>query len=484
MAPSLTGRLPRLIRDVGSSFADQVYLVGGAVRDLLLGRPVSDWDLACHQARNLADALAAAAGSRPVTLRATPLVLRVPVKDLGHVDVIELAAPDVAADLLRRDFTVNALALKLASGQIIDPAGGLADLSARVLRAVSDSVFAQDPARLLRAYRLSAELGFAIADDTRQAIRRDRELLSRSAPQRWGREILLLGAIEGPAAPALATMDEDGLLDCVLPAWSDLRGVSQGPYHHLDVLGHTLACVAAADALITEPGDIFPSSAALLREVLASAVTRMTLRAGALLHDIGKPSVRTVDEDGRIWFRGHEIVGAEMAACETKRWGWPRTVRAAAVTVVRLHMRVLDLARDAVVRGEEPTDAALRRLMRDAGAAWTVLYVAGAADLLAAQGPATDRELQNRMLAQMDAMITRTFAMSRLEPRPRLVSGHDLMRWLGIPPGRLVGKLLAAIEAAREEGKVRTAEEAIALARAIIADEVPGGRFQKPDARN
>ncbi|MCX7597571.1 MAG: HD domain-containing protein [Armatimonadetes bacterium] len=473
MVPRLTDKLPPPLREVAGGLAGEVYLVGGAVRDLLLGRPVSDWDLACVHARRLAEAVAAAVGSPVVTLRKTPLVLRVPTESLGHVDVIELPAGDVTADLMRRDFTVNALALDLTSGEVVDPAGGLADLSARVLRSTTESVFAQDPARLLRAYRLSAELGFTIAEETRQAIRRDRGLLLKSAPQRWGREFLLLCAVQGPAAPALAAMDEDGVLDQVLPGWSDMRGMTQGPYHHLDVLGHTLAAVAATDALIADPRKVFPSSAPSLGDSLRSILSRAILRAGVLLHDLGKPSVRTVDENGRIWFRGHESVGADMAAHVTKQWGWPRAVREAVARVVRLHLRVLDLARNAATQGREPTDTALRRLMRDAGAAAVVLYVAGAADLLATQGPATDRALQGRLLAQMDAMLARTFALRCLEPEPRLVSGHDLMRHLGIPPGRMIGKLLGAIEAAREEGKVSTVEEALTLARAMLAAESP-----------
>lgn len=481
MAPSLGDKLPALLREVAAGFAGDVYLVGGAVRDLLLGRPVSDWDLACPHARALADALAVAAGGRPVTLRSVPLVLRIPVGDLGHVDVIDLPGGDVTHDLMRRDFTVNALALHLASGQIVDPTGGWADLEARVLRGITDRVFAEDPTRLLRAYRLSAELGFSIAEATRQAIRRDRFMLSRAPAQRWGREILLLCAAEGTVAPAVAAMDEDGLMDQALPAWADMRGVTQGPYHHLDVHGHTLAALAAADELIARPEKFFALSATSLRTELSNGEMRAAVRAGVLLHDLGKPSVRTVDEDGRIWFRGHEAVGAEMAASETKRWGWPRALRQAVTDVVRLHMRVLDLARDTVLRGQGPTDAALRRLRRDAKDAVVALYLACAADLLAARGPATDPDLQGGMLAQMDAMIARTLALHSLEPRHRLVSGHDLMQHLGIPPGKLVGALLAAIEAAREEGRVRTAEEALELARAMLAAEAPGGEARRAE---
>jgi len=475
MAPGLADKLPALLRDVAAAVSGDVYLVGGAVRDVLLGRRVSDWDLACTAAEELAQAVAAATGTRPITLRSAPLVLRVPAAELGHVDVIELPTGDVTHDLLRRDFTVNALALNLASGAIVDPVGGLADLEAGVLRGVSESVFSHDPTRILRAYRLCAELGFGIHDATRQAIRRDRSLLAHAPPQRWGREMLLLCAVEGPVAQVLSAMDEDGVMDQVLPAWSDMRGVTQGPYHHLDVLGHTLAALGAADVLIASPEEAFALSAGGLRVALRSDELRAAVRAGVLLHDVGKPSVRTVGEDGRIWFRGHEGVGAEIAEHETKRWGWPKAVREAVVRVVRLHMRLLDLARDAVLRGQGPTDAALRRLLRDAEAAVPALYVAGAADLLAARGPATDQDLQGRILTHLDTMLARSFQISSSGQRSRLVSGHDLMRHLGIPPGKLVGALLEAIEAAREEGRLTTAEEAIALARAILAGGASGG---------
>jgi putative nucleotidyltransferase with HDIG domain len=381
-------------------------------------------------------------------------------------DVTRLEPSGLPADLARRDFTINALALDLRDAELHDPTAGQDDLRAGLVRAIADAAFGDDPARLVRAYRLSAELGFAIEDGTRALLRRDRHLLASSPPQRWGKEMLLLCAADGPVAPTLGLMDEDRVLDEALPGWADLRGVAQGPYHHRDALGHTLEALAAADRLLADPGILYPSSADALAGQARRPSFRAAVRAAVLLHDIGKPAARTTDEAGRILFRGHGALGAETASRLVRRWGWPKAVRSAVETVVRLHMRQIHPVPDAGSKARHAWDTAVRRLSRDAGPAFLALFVVGAADFLAARGPAA--EPAQALVGELDSMLARALELRRAEvAAPRLVTGRDLMALLGIGPGPRLGAILRAIEAARQEGRLATREEALAMAREL-----------------
>jgi putative nucleotidyltransferase with HDIG domain len=445
------------------------YLVGGAVRDLLLGRPIKDWDVVSRQACALAKAVAREAKRPCLRLHEEPLTLRVPLAEQISVDIVQLGAEGLRAELARRDFTVNALALAVASGELLDWVGGLRDLEARLLRATGPTVLTADPARLIRAYRLAAELGFKLAPGTRRLIRAARDYLGRAASQRWGLELLKLLDAVGPAAKVLGWMEADGLLDKLLPAAAEMRDLEQGGYHHLDVLRHTLAAVGAADRLLAAPERYYPRSAPQLTPFLGSASARAKLRAAALLHDIGKPRTRQVDPAGRIRFLGHAELGKQLAETTLLAWGWPRTVRVAVARLVELHMRPLTLARESVGQGTRPTDRALRRLAREAGEVLPALFLLAAADLAAARGPSSSRAEQRALLRQMDEMLARIMARPDISAPRRLLTGHDLMRALGLSPGPQVGQLLRALQEAQDAGEVNTPEEALSLARQRLA---------------
>jgi tRNA nucleotidyltransferase/poly(A) polymerase len=469
MTVALLDRVPALVRAVADAVPGGVYIVGGAVRDLLLGRTVRDWDLAADRPEEVARAVADRTHSRVVVMRDEPLALRVPVRRLGTVDVTLLDPAGPTEDLLRRDFTINALALDPQSGEMLDPAGGAEDLRRAIVRIVRETALADDPARIVRAYRLAGDLGFRIDGATRDLLRRDRRLLADAAPQRLGAELLRLFEGRRPVGPVMAWMDADRVLDEVLPAWADLRGVAQGHYHHRDVLGHTLEAVDFADLLLSSAAAFFPRAGRGLREALAHPHRRASVRAAVLLHDLGKPPMRFVDDAGRIWFRGHEARGADMAAALTRAWGWPRTMHKAISQMVGGHMRVMHLCRDTAARGAVATDSALRRLLRDEPDAVPGVFLVGVADLLASRGPATRNDLRRGMLAQLGEMAARCLELREEERRrPRLVTGADLMVAFGLSPGPPVGRLLAAIAAAREAGEATTRDEALALARDIL----------------
>ncbi len=294
---------------------ETAWLVGGAVRDRLLGRAgrPPDVDLAvAGDVEAAARRLARAARAAVFPLSEAFGAWRVVARDGGwQADLSPLTGETIEQDLGQRDFTVNAIAEPLAGGELVDPTGGRADLAARRLRMVSAASLAADPLRVLRLPRFASELAFEADPATVAAATRYADGLREVAAERVFAELKrIVGAAD--ALGGLELMEEVGATAAVLPELCALRGVEQSHYHHRDVHGHTLEVLAETVALERDPGVVFgdeqaPAIAALLAEPLADELTRGTaLRFGALLHDIAKPQTRGVTGEGRVTFMGHD----------------------------------------------------------------------------------------------------------------------------------------------------------------------------------
>ena len=461
--------LPEPLRCLAEASSIRAYLVGGAVRDLMLGRPVTDWDVAADDACAAAQIVAQYAGRNPVQMHPSPATFRIPLPD-GHIDVVQLTADDLVVDLSRRDFTVNAMAIELREGAyVIDPFGGMKHLRAGIIETVSETSMRDDPVRVVRAYRLAAELGFRIGPRTREQAKKAARWLQASATQRWGHELLRLFDTPLLAGPAVEWMEADGVLEQLFPYAEEMRGIGRGGFHHKDVLGHTLEALRHADRLLEAPRSVFVNSAERVGEYLKQRFARCTVRAAVLLHDIGKPATYHQAPDGRVTFYDHDDVGAAMAEDELRRWAWPKALRQAVVRLVDIHMRPLQLARAHMEDNAPITDRALRHLANDAGEHLPALFLVSAADLMAARGPASTPEEHRQMLQLLDEMLHRAVLSTVAHPRQRLINGHDLMRGLGLSPGPLLGSILNAVHAAQDEGRIRTRAEALSLARQLLA---------------
>ncbi|HEY1711281.1 MAG TPA: HD domain-containing protein [Solirubrobacteraceae bacterium] len=444
------------------------WLVGGTVRDRVLGRETADFDVAtAGSAGDVARALGRAAGGFAFELSETFGAWRIVAHDrTWQVDMLPLNGATIEEDLGRRDLTINAIAAPLRAVGYVDPFGGLEDLSMRRLRAVSPVAFERDPLRTLRLARLACELGFEADPATQGLARAAAPRLGDVAPERVFAE--LRRVICAPDALAgLELMDATGVTDVILPELSALRGVEQSRFHHLDVADHTRSVLAEVIALEADPGRLAgehaPVLARFLDEPLANDLTRgQALRFGALLHDIAKPRTRAVTPQGRVTFMGHDEAGARLAAEMLGRLRASERLREHVAALTRHHLRLgflvheMPLSRRAVydyLHATEPVAVDV-----------TVLSVA---DRLATRGDNADRaiashvELARQMLAEGLAWIADP-------PRPP-VRGDELAQALGIKPGPMVGDLLAELEAASFSGEVATREEAIARARELIA---------------
>ncbi len=461
------------------------YLVGGFVRDALLGRPTADIDIAVDGAAlAVAAAFAAASGGSYVPLdddRGTGRVV-MPDRKL-QVDFTTIRGHNIEADLAERDFTVNAIAIKTAiaangavsPGDIIDPFFGEVDLRRRIVRAVGETVFADDAARLLRAVRLAAELDFSIEAGTEALIRRDSSLVAGVAGERAREELLRLLALPG-AGHRLAYLDELGLLTALIPEMEAARGVSQPTVHVWDVLRHSIETVGAVEFVLHEAGwehaaaavlEMVPWSAEMSAhfsaEVGHGSTRRSLLKLAALLHDIAKPATKTMDGP-RARFIGHPQQGAEAAAAVMERLRFSAKEIKQVEIMVRHHLRPLQMTQD-----ELPSRRAIYRYFRDTGDAGIDILYLCLADHLATRGDGLDMA-QWRYHTRMTQYVLEKHRDEANLSRPvKLVDGHAIMEIFGLQPGPAVGELLEALRETQAAGEVSTREEALDYIKILLA---------------
>jgi poly(A) polymerase len=447
-----------------------VWIVGGAIRDALLGERVADADLAVTRGEEerAARAIARVAGGSAFTLSEEHATWRAMAPTDGwHVDVAALRAESIEADLRARDFTVNAIAAPLAGGEPIDPTGGIADAETRMLRAASDAAFEDDPIRLLRAARLAAGLGLALEAKTIELARKQAPRAADPAGERQFAELRGIVAGRDPLS-GMRLMEELGLLAVVLPELESLRGVVQNPNHHLDVFGHTLAVLeewlGVESDLPGFAGDLAGEVADFLAEPLADELTRQgALRFGALFHDLGKPETRA-EGSGYVTFIGHDEVGAKIIASICRRLRTSRALSGHLQGLALHHLRLgflihqRPLSRRAVydyLVATEPVSADV-----------TLLTVA---DRLAArgEGPLASEEMVNAHLDLAREMLRDALAWHRDgSPRPP-VSGDELADELGLSPGPEMGRLLEELRAEAFTGEITSRTQALERARQL-----------------
>jgi putative nucleotidyltransferase with HDIG domain len=451
---------------------EDTWLVGGAVRDRLLRRPTSDFDVVvAHAPEPLARALAREARAHGFALSDEFGVWRVVSRREGwQVDVLPLEGDSIEGDLARRDFTVNAIAEPVAGGDRIDPFGGLDDVAARRLRMVSPDAFRRDPLRVMRLARLASELGFTVDPPTQAAAATAVAALGGVAPERVFTELKRIVASDR-ALEGLELMDSLGATAVVLPELIELRGVEQSRYHHLDVYEHTRAVLAEVIGLERDPEPAFGEQARPVAELLAlplaDELTRgQALRFGALLHDIAKPQTRAVTPEGRITFIGHDQAGAELSAALLGRLRASERLAQYVAGLTRHHLRLGFLVHRAPLERR-----GVYRYLHATAPVQVDVIALSVADRLATRGSGSEEAIAKHLeLARR--LLGDAFAWLEHPPRPPL-RGDELAHALGIGPGPEIGRILGQLEEDTFAGEVATPEQAVARARQLLAT---GGR--------
>jgi poly(A) polymerase len=443
------------------------WVVGGTVRDELLGRPIHDVDLAVvGDPEPPARAVAAAVRGPVFSLSEAFGAWRVIERSTASVyDFSPLQGQTIEEDLGRRDFTVNAMARPLAGGELIDPFGGRADLSASTLRVLGRPAYESDPLRPLRLARLAAELGFTPDLETERltvaAAPRTREAAGERVFGELRRLLIAPGALAG-----LELADRLGLVRAVLPEVADLHDVEQSHYHHLDVYGHTVEVLERQIELEGRLEEIFGELGGPVRDTLegplADELTRgQGLRFGALLHDIGKPATRAARPDGRITFMSHDRVGMDMIRSLCRRLRTSERLSQFLQGLTRHHLRLGFLVH------ERPLDRrAVYRYLKRTTPVEVEVTLLSCADRMATRGRNAERATRAHLELARELMVAALDWRANGPPKVP-VRGDELAAELGIEPGPELGRLLAKLEEAVYAGEAGTRAEAVALARRL-----------------
>ncbi|MBX5441150.1 MAG: HD domain-containing protein [Solirubrobacteraceae bacterium] len=463
-----------------AALADRpAWVVGGAVRDRLLGREVLDLDVVVDgEPKAAAAALARAAGPGAARFELSGPFRTWRVVGPGHawqIDVSPLRGGSLEADLALRDLTINAMAEPVGGGELADPFGGRADLEARRARAVGPRSFADDPLRALRVARFACELELEVEADTARLARAHAPELAAVAGERVFAEFKRIVAAPRIRA-GLALMEELGLMEHVLPELSAMRGVEQNRYHHADVHDHTLEVLDETLRLQADPAAVFDEIhaarlRALLAEPLADGLTRGdALRLGALLHDAAKPQTRAIGDDGEVLgFPRHDVEGAALVRRRLTALRASDALRTHVAALTRHHLRLGFLTHERDERGALPRRAVYRYLTTTEPVEVDVTLLS-VADRLATRGRKADEAIARHLSLARD-IVGDALRWRAGETRPPvLVRGDELARELGIEPGPLLGRLLAELAEATFAGEVATRDEAIAAARAHLAE--------------
>jgi poly(A) polymerase len=445
----------------------EAWVVGGAVRAAALGREVTDLDIAVAGGEDkAAQALARQAGGHAFRLSDEFATWRVVDRERRPIaDVSRLRGGSIEADLGGRDFTVGAVAVPLAGGPVLDPHDGLGDLERSVLRCVSPRSFADDPLRLVRAARLGAELGLRTEQVTLRLARAEASRAGEPAGERQFAELRRIVAGPDPLR-GLELMDELAITGEVLPELEALRGLEQGPNHHLDVHGHTLEVmrqlIEVERDLDRFTGEQSNRTGELLAEPLADQLTRAgALRFGALVHDTGKAVTRK-QQGELVTFMGHDRQGVGIVGGLCRRLRTSRTLRRHLQGLTLHHLRLGFMVHERPLGGRRIHD--YLRATEPVSADVTLLSVA---DRLAArgEGPVASGEMIEAHLELAEEVLGPALDWHRSGPPRPLVGGDELAAELGIEPGPELGRLLGEIEAAQFAGEVSTPGEALELAR-------------------
>ncbi len=381
-----------------------------------------------------------------------------------YLDFAGCVGGSLERDILRRDFTVNAMVIDPDfADQVIDLTGGLEDLKNKIIRAVSESVLVEDPLRVLRAYRFAAYLGAQIEPTTRGYLRQHVKLLAQVARERISYEFFTLMNCQKVAA-LVVEMGEIGLLEEIYPELKDCRKVTANSFHHLALFDHSVETIPQLENRFAVLPDWVQESANL---ELVPGVTRLAAtKIAALLHDIGKPDTWAITEEGRHTFIGHDKLGAEMIRPLADREKWSKTMTRFVERLVLWHLRPGHLFHTGT-----PTAKALNRFYRTVGEEVPELMMLAFADFGATCGAGLAAERDRLEHCLIDLMNGYPAYIEATRKLPKLMDGADVMRILGVKPGPIIGEILNSLTEAQEIKEVMNVAQAEAFVRNYQATE-------------
>jgi putative nucleotidyltransferase with HDIG domain len=451
------------IQSIAQSKKADLFIVGGFLRDRLLNKESKDIDFAVlgdsiALAKKVADRLNGAY----VGLDETTARVVLPDLQLDFAKITE----SIEKDLAKRDFTINALALNLSTGEIIDLFSGLDDIKNRTIKSISEYSILDDPLRLLRAVRLSCALGFKIEPKTSTLIKKHFSLIKDIASERINYELFEI-LKQDYCTEHLKLLYNLGLLLILFPELSSLPGIGPDGYHHLNLLDHSIETVRQLEILVKEMA-IFPDEIKgyLATDVAAGHSRFEILKIGCLFHDIGKPETMKIEED-KVRFIGHEIVGKELISKIGRRIRLSGKEIASLKRLIAHHMRIGTL-----IQGRIITRKAILRLVRDLEDDLIGVLLLSLADRLSAVGEATTEEDITQHREGIKVILREYLKPEQSLKPPKIVTGTEIMERFGLESGPLIGEILSAISEGWIDERVKGKEDAFILAEEFLKNKL------------
>lgn len=453
----------RILSKITEKFDNQIFLVGGAVRDYYMGLESTDRDIIVmdEDAREFALKLKDLFDATFVPLDEENKIYRLVLPDkINYIDVTNPAGNSIEKDLMRRDLTINAIAVNIKTGDVIDISGGVTDIKNKCINYVNELNFVDDPLRLLRVYRFQALYGFQLAPETINAVCKYSDLIHKPAVERINYEILKL--FSGQYAHiALENMNKTWLLEEIFPFVKELKQVPPNAHHHLDLFHHSIETVKQIQNLYNESSDVIKEH---LNRIDFGGFSRLAhLKLAGFMHDIGKFSTWTIEE-GKHRFIKHDDVGAKMSVKILKDLHFSNKQIDYISSMIKYHIYPSH-----VMTSPQITEKIMMRYVRKMDINSIDAIILAQADRLSARGPEITDEIVERNITSLN-MLLRFYLEARetLKPLPKLLDGNDVMKILNIKPSKKLGEIMEALHEAQISGDVMTRDHAVEFVKKLV----------------
>lgn len=445
-----------ILSKIIDKFDNEIYLVGGTVRDFYMGLESTDRDIIVmdQEAREFALKLSELFQATFVPLDEENKIYRIVLPDkINYIDVTNPVGDSIEKDLMRRDLTINAIAVNIRTGELIDISGGVTDIMNKCINYVNELNFVDDPLRLLRVYRFQALYGFQLAPETINAVCKYSDLIHKPAVERINYELLKLFGGEY-AHVALENMNKTWILEEIFPFVKELKQVPPNSHHHLDLFHHSIETVKQVQILYNEATDEVKEH---LSKIDFGGFSRLAhLKLAAFMHDIGKFSTWTIEE-GKHRFIKHDDVGSKMSVKILKDLHFSNKQIDYISSMIKYHIYPSH-----VMTSPQITEKIMMRYVRKMDTNSIDAIILAQADRLSARGPEITDQIVERNITSLN-MLLRFYLEARetLKPLPKLLSGNDVMQILNIKPSKRLGEIMDALHEAQISGDVITKEHAI-----------------------
>lgn len=452
-----------ILSKIIDKFDNEIYLVGGTVRDFYMGLESTDRDIIVmdQDAREFALKLSELFQATFVPLDEENKIYRIVLPDkINYIDVTNPVGDSIEKDLMRRDLTINAIAVNIRTGGLIDISGGVTDIMNKCINYVNELNFVDDPLRLLRVYRFQALYGFQLAPETINAVCKYSDLIHKPAVERINYELLKLFGGEY-AHVALENMNKTWILEEIFPFVKELKQVPPNSHHHLDLFHHSIETVKQVQILYNEAPDEVKEH---LSRIDFGGFSRLAhLKLAAFMHDIGKFSTWTIEE-GKHRFIKHDDVGSKMSVKILKDLHFSNKQIDYISSMIKYHIYPSH-----VMTSPQITEKIMMRYVRKMDTNSIDAIILAQADRLSARGPEITDQIVERNITSLN-MLLRFYLEARetLKPLPKLLSGNDVMQILNIKPSKRLGEIMDALHEAQISGDVITKEHAIEFVKNMV----------------